>query len=308
MVGSEMISRPFDTITTGVKHIFDLFEIYLWPNTFSGRLSSKTLSLHLNFFFLLVCIPALMRILNIVSCWRQTHIVEKSACMALFGLFFTSAATMGEARYRVPFDGILILLASAYYVSATPNVKSAASLEKVLSQIVVLASACIAALIVGLSHPNFPGRAEFIDWLKSPKYHGATEFDTIALEKLDQEVRIENHRVYGGNTYEFACSRACRGIEVQIPSLRGVKAIQFSVEDDDEYQIQLFKGTQVISTNYRGPWYSAKRVFRPYSIPVAARIRNEGPYRVVISPFFGDGVYRLRHVRLIHEETKSNDG
>jgi hypothetical protein len=298
MMAKEMLFNPLDTIATSAYNVFNLFEVRLWPNKFIGQLDNQTLSLHLYFFFILVVMPALLRILASLRNWSKVSPSEKSAILALGGLCFASALTLGEARYRVPFDGIVILLASLYYIPLTEKIASAIFFEKFFSQIAVLVCLVSLGLIVVISHPGVPLRTEILKQLRLGSFAGANDYETKALEDFPQSTKIVDRRVAIDNPYVFKCSVACRGLKVVLPDLSETKGILISLEDNDEYQIQFFQEGKLVSTNYRGPWFSSTRVFRPYAIPVGPSFRNSKDSYVIITPFFGDRSYRLGHVSL----------
>jgi 4-amino-4-deoxy-L-arabinose transferase-like glycosyltransferase len=120
LIRQSVRERPMETLRVAVDNFLDLFLHDPWPSAFNGqrRLSSFFQTLFLPF----ILLPAGLYL------WRRRRALRRSESLGelllvvpVVGMALLSFVTGAEIRYRVPFDGFLILFALCAYLGAEPN-------------------------------------------------------------------------------------------------------------------------------------------------------------------------------------------
>ena len=110
--------HPFAALQLSVQHVFTLFAGTIpWPSSHTDERPWAIFFQQLFLFFILF--PACVHLLRQA---RGIYRLERAALgdilvlLPVLGIMLTAFATIGDPRYRIPFDGFIILLAARGYV------------------------------------------------------------------------------------------------------------------------------------------------------------------------------------------------
>jgi hypothetical protein len=115
-------AHPLDAVVLSCEHVYDTFVGSLpWPSIADAVWPASEGFHFLFLIFLLV--PSLAQCLDIIRKEGFRKFLESRELLVLslvFGLVAAVAAATGEARYRIPYDSVFILLAIRYYSGFKP--------------------------------------------------------------------------------------------------------------------------------------------------------------------------------------------
>jgi hypothetical protein len=120
-VGARFAEDPVASAVRAVGNAFDLFNLGYWPDEF-GRFSERTALVLRQAWSAAVFVPALFTVCALARRAVGPTPLRPVAIFvlgALLGLTLAAALSLGESRYRIPFDGLWIGLASAAYARAS---------------------------------------------------------------------------------------------------------------------------------------------------------------------------------------------
>jgi hypothetical protein len=107
---------PAESFTLSIEHVYDLFGTMPWPSIMAGFWPMTEIYHYV--FLLFVFFPALLLFYEIARekglkgllASREVLVISPIA-----GLFFSVMVATGEARYRIPFDGLFFVCAVEFY-------------------------------------------------------------------------------------------------------------------------------------------------------------------------------------------------
>lgn len=109
--------HPTDALLLSLEHVFDLFVGTLpWPTSHSPQ--RRWINLFQQLYWIFLLLPALY---SLARQWAQRKasagptLADALMIAPLLGLMVVVFATKGEPRYRVAYDGFMILLAARWY-------------------------------------------------------------------------------------------------------------------------------------------------------------------------------------------------
>ena len=115
--------HPFHALRLSLEHDFDLFTgMTLWPTGCSGTPQRMWIRFSQNLYWIFILLPACFYVwLKRRSLSRfQIHSVgDLIAVLPVAALLVVVFFATGEPRYRIPFDGFVILLAARFYTTET---------------------------------------------------------------------------------------------------------------------------------------------------------------------------------------------
>jgi hypothetical protein len=289
--------EPGACLVRAIGNVFDLSRFEYWPADF-GRVDERLATVAAQSFLVLVALPGMFALVALV----RRAIRERSlpppvlVLIATVGTTLVMAAfSLGEARYRMPFDGILIVLAAALYTSnlgallSPPDVGRGARFGLAAAGVV----AGLLALVVSLvSHPAIGassrlGRAVHLPGSKGVERRRASELATVRWNGTAWDAP---------GTYKFWCPSSCRALELDWPAPEHAKAVELSVDNNDAYRIAFFRGDRELARVDLKPRSASGLRVERVTVPPAA---DAGFDRVGVLPLYGDGRYALGHFRLI---------
>lgn len=110
-------AHPAAALALSFEHMFDLFYgTYAWPSVVTGKRGWVVLFSQV--FLVLVLFPAAMHVCRNARglCTLQPHLSgDLLVLMPILAILFAAFLTLGEPRYRVPFDTFFLLLAARAY-------------------------------------------------------------------------------------------------------------------------------------------------------------------------------------------------
>jgi 4-amino-4-deoxy-L-arabinose transferase-like glycosyltransferase len=118
--------HPRESLALGFEHVFDLFISMPWPSGSDGML--KTWALYTQRAYQpLLLLPAALALVFLA--WRARARgpgvgADLMVLAPIAGIAASAFLAVGEARYRAPFDGFLILLAARGYLATWDGVTS----------------------------------------------------------------------------------------------------------------------------------------------------------------------------------------
>jgi hypothetical protein len=116
-------AHPITSFMLSIEHVFDLFfTSEAWPS-YDWPLMRHWVVLFHEIFIVFILFPA---VLHLQPRWREMLRLNPSAAPEIFltlpliALMAAAFIAIGEARYRIPFDGFIIILAARYFTRNSP--------------------------------------------------------------------------------------------------------------------------------------------------------------------------------------------
>jgi hypothetical protein len=199
-----------------------------------------------------------------------------------------AASSLGEARYRIPFDALFILLAASFFrESSTPE---HAHPQRLLStRVAIVASAVLAgalsALMLAVSHPSIALAARLSG---APK-----ELDC----RVELSVAASEAEVRAPTSFPLRRRRTCSELRVTLGKLAHQRAVEVSGDPRDRYQLTFYRHGQPVGVT---TWSTfADRAMRNVTLKAPPAAVSAGYDELGLSALYGDGGYGIGHVKLI---------
>jgi hypothetical protein len=283
-----------------IGNALDLFGPTLWPDDFAP-LAPRRATILGQAVLVLVLIPGMaMWGLIVRSICRRREIACTDAFFTavILGVFLVAAASLGEARYRVPFDAVFVLLAARAFAgkkgaaAPTPPPVRGRVYFAVMGPMVAFA----AVLVVATSHPQLRLASRLRAAMPS---RGAA----AALAGAIDAAKFSTRRADGtpwdaAGNFQFRCKPSCPELRVDLEDERKSKAIEVSADHNDRYEVVFYRQGEDVGR------LALEIVDAPdglkttrHDVPLSARAA--GYDSLGIRPLYGDGKYSIGHVRLI---------
>lgn len=282
-------------VVRAAGNALDLFRLEYWPDD-HGRLPARTATVAKQVFSLCVVAPGLILFVQLVL--RQLRAPSTSvlplALVSVFGSVLLSAAlSMGEPRYRIPFDGVLIVLAVTMYTRSEERLLGRGEAPRRAGFVLGSAAALAGVLglsVIAVSHPTLraASRVDFEAFTAAGR-HGETrsakDFNRATAAGLRWDAP-GNHR--------FACGARCAELTLSFDGVTRDLAHEIVLDHNDAYQVRfLSKGRELGAVVVPPSASSGMRVAR-VSTPESAR---GGFDQLALLPLYGDGRYSVAAVR-----------
>lgn len=274
----------------------DLFRLEYWPDEF-GHLPERSATVAKQAFLLLVVAPGLVAWVQVGwKRWRARGAsVLPFALVAMFGSVLLSAAlSMGEARYRIPFDGVLIVLAATMYARSEPVLFARDALARHANAVLHAAATLAGALmlvVIGVSHPGVGAAARIGASL--PTF--ATELSELRPAKdFDRFVAADSAWDGPGN-HRFVCAARCRELVLDFGAPQRAQALELTLDHNDAYRLRFVRQGREVGSHRVAPRSSRGMRSERVSIPPTAR---DGFDQIALLPLYGDGRYSLGSARV----------
>lgn len=288
---------PGGCLVRAVGNVLDLAGFEYWPADF-GRVDERLATVAAQSFLLLVALPGAVALVGLVRRAIRERSLAPAVLLlvaALGSALAMAALSLGEARYRMPFDGILIVLAAALYTSNLDGLLSPPPLRRGTRLGLAaagLTAGLLAAAVSLVSHPAIGAMA----WLARDTHFKLTHSVEHRRASAFAGAKSNGAAWDAPGNYQFRCPSHCRALELDWPALQHAKAVELSTDNNDAYRIAFFRGEQELGTaDIKPRSASGLRVVR-LPLPRAA---ESGFDRVGVLPLYGDGRYALGHVRLV---------
>jgi hypothetical protein len=293
---------PFSIRALG--NALDLFRLEYWPDNYA-RVGIRFTTVAKQLFLLAVIAPALVGfVLLLRRAFRpETH----SAIPALLAgivlaLLLGSAASMGEPRYRIPFDGVFILLGAALYVGAAPGSRrfTRDPLPRWSAPLVVAAggvSLTFVTLIVLVSHPSIEIGKRWPMAAPQPSvviHRDANQFS---------EPKAAGSAWDAPGNYVFECEPACEELRVDFEHpVSDNPSVEIAADYNDRYRIAFYRAGSLVAERWVGA--SKNDGLRVERVRPGLDLEDPGFDAVGILPLYGDGNYSLGALRIMDGRAK----
>ncbi|MFT3837732.1 MAG: hypothetical protein QM723_12135 [Myxococcaceae bacterium] len=290
---------PVEFLLGSLGNAIDLFATSYWPDDYTD-LPSRRVTLLKQAMFVFVLVPGLAFFgLLLLRVWRRHDIGDPSSLLAalLLGMFLLACATLGEARYRLPFDLVLIVFAArAYSRTAGQGDRTPARAPACTLAISAPALATLTLLLSAVAHPQLKLAARLSGVarrLSAPATQAATLAD------------LSTRRAPGTpwdtpGVQSFVCRvSACPELRISLPSRSNAPAIEVSGDHNDRYRVTFYRGGNRVSATGWGISESAPAGLQPARITVPEAARAGGFDAVGVQPMYGDGRYAVGHLSLL---------
>lgn len=288
---------PGGFMTRAIGNALDLSSTTYWPRQYA-TLSSRFATVAGQVFNLLVLAPAVVAwVLLLGRARRRVSPQLLVVLTAPVALLLSAAATMGEARYRTPLDGVFIALAAALYAGAigsrVPQPQAAPWWRAGVWVSGVVGAAALLAILL-ISHPLSLVLAKPE---ADNRVHALQDGPRIeVLASSLSEVRKAKSKWNAKGNYVFECLPECPELHLSFEDVtKGKRRLELSLDSNDAYQIAFYRSGRLLSHHHvAASRKEALRVER-MDVPQAAR---DGFDAVGVLPLYGDGRYSVGHVRV----------
>lgn len=288
---------PCACFVRAIGNVLDLARFEYWPADF-GRFDERLATVAAQGFLVLVALPGVVALVGLL----RRAIRERALPPTLLLLAATMGATLavaafslGEARYRMPFDGVLIVLAAALYTSnldrllAVPRFGRAARYGLTAAG---FTAGLLAAAVALVSHPAIGAAARLGRGTQLPRSRGIDQRPASELAS----VKASGAAWDAPGTYRFPCPSTCRALELDWPTRQQAKRAELSVDNNDAYRLVFFDGDHELGGVDLEPRHASGLRVERVPVPAAAA---SGFDRITLLPLYGDGRYALGHFRLL---------
>jgi hypothetical protein len=299
-VKDRFLRDPLEFAAMSLGNALDLFGSTLWPDDFEP-LTKRHATILGQLVFVFVLIPGMaMWGLNIRQMVRRRDIgcTEAFLTSAIAGVFLVSAASLGEARYRIPFDALFILLAARAFKGkdgaqvANPSPVCLRVSLGAIGAILAVAAALLVATVDTRLHlatrlartTSTPGTAPALAETLAVAQIGARRADGTAWDAT--------------GTFKIRCDPTCPELRVDLGGERRSPSIEVSADHNDRYEMVFYRGGENVG---RIAWgiIEGPDGLKNTQHDVPASAQTAGYDALGIRPLYGDGKYSVGHVRLI---------
>ncbi len=294
-VGQRLVSNPQAFFERCARNALDLFRFELWPHDFSP-LSEVAANAWVDGFGLLILVPGLISVLKQARTFRRDDRADaRLACIALtISVLLLAAFSMGEARYRAPFDGVLILFCGIAYLGDGEAAPSSAlanpgTTRRAASIFGGIAAAAV-LLIAGAASPHI-ALAQRIH-RSTPN---ASKLETRAAADFRSPVAARSEWNAPGS-YVFRCNPECEELRLTFGSPQTARKLELSTDSNDTYQVAFYRNGAALAVSTVPSARSTGMRTNVINIPKEARGQFD---EVGVTPLYGDGAYSLGHLRVV---------
>jgi hypothetical protein len=316
-VGARIWQDPERAVLRAARNVIDLFRVEAWPPDY-GRIPAATYQIAGWAFWLAAVLPGLIGFRRMGRrALRELRDPSGPARASPLPLFFSlilvavmavAAGSLGEARYRYPFDGALIILAGLVWCRRAgfePGFRLASSSSSFgdrgrwlgAALAVVAVSGVAVGVLIGIV--SQPAAAPF-ELLRASAEATRGAGAPIARSAADFQTPIPAHSAWNApGNHVFRCEPDCGPLILRLARPATARAIEVSVDDNDRYRV-LFYRDGVVRAHAdlpRAEGWSGMRVV-PISAPAAA---SAGYDAIGVVPLYGDGSYAFGHLRLLDD-------
>lgn len=291
---------PIAFCVRAVGNAFDMFDWSYWPYEF-GRYSERAAFVMLQIWATLVFVPAffvLPGLLRRALGRKPSRPISVFVAGAILGVVLAPLISIGEPRYRIPFDGLWIALASAAYArvtewtslefTGTPALAARHWLPWMQTLIVGI------VLIIGITHPAMnlglflPQHAAALVSRKSPVVVKASEYATPHAPGSPWDAP---------DNYRWHCGPDCPELKLRFEARRRAKQLWVSVDHNDRYRVIFYRGSAAVAHADIAPALQIQSGLQVALLEVPAAARG-GIDAIGVQPMYGDRMYTLGHVQL----------
>ncbi len=283
---------PVTCIARALGNGLDLFQLYCWPKDV-GKWSSRITVVMLQLFFIFVIVPSLLFFARVIPFLFRNKAPPEVVFFfsAMLGVFLVACITLGEQRYRVPFDIFWIVFAAMMWSRSGRELESkrgepSESLVRIAASTAAVLCVAVSALVVAVSHPNI----NLGHQLPSVDEISAVKVKTMDATKLGRE-KSKGH-TWNQDTRIIACNPDCPELRVSWAEIQKARRVELSLDGNDSYRINVYKSSELVQAERvkPAPQSGGLRLFK-----LEVETPREGFDEIGIIPVWGDGRYAVGH-------------
>jgi hypothetical protein len=280
-----------------LRNAIDLFRFDYWPPDF-GPLSSRAVKANQWLFLAVVLLPGIVGLRRLAQ--RALRRCEPSSYPAALaavvgGLLVTSALSLGEARYRFPFDGLFMIAAGSVLLrEPIAGGREQTDRRAALAGVIVPASLAIAGLVLitAVAHPAFGVGPRLVGRLSPAAPTAPVDVRPAAAFAA---ARADHTAWNATGTYRFACRMTCPELRLAFDAVQTARAIELSVDNNDRYRVTFYRDG-IARGHIDAPRADGDPGLRVVRLAVPEEAAH-GYDTVGVWPLYGDGSYALGHLR-----------
>lgn len=295
-VRDRVLHDPMTALRNVLHNAIDTFNVHTWPSYYAAWPKS-VFSIGAWAFALLVLMPGVWGITRVARIFVRNPGAEPAAFVAIVGVFAViglAAISLGEARYRYPFDIWWIALAARAFWPPDA-IHFAMNQTRVLLFGTATACAALSAVIITLTFNPVMSLASRLS--PSPMAHTGVHIDARA----DQLARPRATGTrWNDGTVILTCVKSCAELSVHWPTHQHGRTLDLSTHYDDAYRVEFYQGdSQLAFVDLPLIRNGSGLVQRFIAIPKEAT----GFDNVRITPLYGSSSYSVGHVRVLAAAT-----
>ena len=247
----QMKSAPVDFCVESLGNLFDLFTpYYLWPRDYGG-FKLRWVVVMQQLFLFGVIVPALYAIWGVARRFPWSGgvtVLEVFLVSMLLGLFILSTMAIGAPRYRVPFDGLFIILAAGLLRQERSENSQRLLPSAHIPVIAIGCLGCILLLLVPLwvRDPESSARGMIRD--SSPPERRTL----VPIRSLATAKKRGSPWNAPGNVI-FACEAECAEVRAALEPVAFASLLEVSLDCNDAYRIRFYDQERVVAREDLGP-------------------------------------------------------
>ncbi len=298
-VKDRFVHDPFEFVFVSLGNALELLGPTMWPEDYEplprryARILDQVLLLG-------VLIPGMaMWGLNIRRMFQRRDIgcIEAFLTSTILGIFLVSAFSLGEARYRVPFDAAFVLLAARAFAGkdSAPDPECRWPRRSLAAAVAALFVA--ASLVVATAHPATRLAARLSAVLPASASSPSGVARTVPASAL--AVRRPDGAPWDAEgNFRFRCAADCPELRIDLGGEHRATSIEVSADHNDRYAVVFRREGRDVGRLAWGVFEGADglRVVQR-RVPLSAIAA--GYDTLAIRPLYGDGKYSVGHVLLI---------
>ncbi|HEX6275534.1 MAG TPA: hypothetical protein VFZ53_20980 [Polyangiaceae bacterium] len=300
------LKSPGQFFVRAVGNVLDLFRLEYWPDDYAP-LGTRAATVLKQSFLLFVIAPAIASGLALA---RRVVRRPLASAVSLFllavvaAVALVAAGSLGEPRYRIPFDGVFVCLAASSFVRTAPGAaRFGLRGSPFPPQLAfVTAAALVAALgvaaVVLVSHPSFSLAARIAETGREPTARSNRQ-EASASSYL--EARRDGAAWDEKGNFRFTCEPDCEELLLTFGERVTTRSVELSVDHNDYYRVVYYRARRPLAMTTIKQSSGKGLAVRRVDVPSRAR---GGFDALGVFPLHGDGRYALGHVRLLPNDER----
>jgi hypothetical protein len=288
---AERVKRdPQAALRNMLRNASDSFRVLVWPGFF-GTWDEAWFRWASWAFGVLVLVPAGFGALRVVRGLFRYPKGDPHGFMALVGALAVlglAALSMGEGRYRYPFDLWSIVLAARLFASSAPSL-AVRGLRRILYGLAIAVIASSAAILLFVSHPKVAIGKIFGPDLYVDRGLGLHRM----AEQMSQP--LPPHAPWNVGTVILACKPECAELRIHFSMPQQARLLEMSVDHNDTYRVTFLRGMTALA-HLELPIHRGGVGMFEHRQPIPQEAA--GFDNLSVTPLYGDSYYSVGHVRL----------
>lgn len=295
-VAERVREDPAGALANAARNATDIFRPNVWPGIYASWPDSLFVAAAWAFMGV-VLVPGLLGSLRVLAGLRSRIRLRREAAAfvavaGVLGVALLAGITLGEARYRYPFDLWWIALAARGLMGAPKSATPVRRTER-LALLCATAGAATIALLSLVAHPFTSLAARLAP---DPFVSAGTRIEQQGAELAAQRPA---GTPWNEGTTILPCAWTCTELRVAWPEPQHGSQLRMAADHNDAYRVVLTRGAQAVATVDLPPHVG--RAGRPgpgglqeHWLPIPDEAQGFDGARIV--PLYGDGAYSIGHV------------